>query len=151
MIRYAIIALALSASPSAALTLSECERTTHNWHAGEARHIAYDGGRVSWAEWWSNEGVFVDYIVMACDSGDFLKTRVVEEHISDRWFNRRVQAREILARELGSAFFSFDRLATALKGVGRDVEIATASTESCGCAAAYPALRGAKTEFELEE
>ncbi|MEM8803390.1 MAG: hypothetical protein AAGF55_12725 [Pseudomonadota bacterium] len=151
LIRAAAIALVASAGSVSALTLAQCERTTHNWHAGEARHTAYDDGRVAWAEWWSNEGVFVDYIVMACESGDFLKTRVVEEHISDRWFNRRAQARDIFARELASDFFSFQRLATALKGVGRDIEIATANAESCGCAAAYPALRGDKTGFELEE
>ena len=150
MIRSAFIALALSAGPGAALTLADCERRTH-WHAGEARHAAYDGARVAWAEWWSNEGVFVDYVVMACESGEFLKSRVVEENISDRWFNHRTQARAVLERELGSDFFSFERLASALKGVGRDIEIATADMESCGCAAAYPALRGTKTEFELEE
>ena len=151
MIRAALIAFAVLASPLAALELERCDRTTHNTHAGTARHMDFDAGRVAWAEWWSNEGVFVDYVVMACESGDFLKTRVVEEHISDRWFNRRLQARAVLERELGSDFFSFQRLASALKGVGRDIEIATADMESCGCAAAYPALRGAKTEFELEQ
>jgi len=151
LIRAAIIAMAVMTGPASALTLAACDRTTHNTHAGTARHMDVDQGRVAWAEWWSNEGVFVDYIVMACDSGDFLKTRVVEENISNRWFNRRTDARDILTRELGTAFFSFDRLAAALKGVGRDIEIASAEMESCGCAAAYPEMRGTKAKFELEQ
>ena len=148
-----IAALVGFALPAQAVTLAECDRRPSNPFAGEARHEVFAGARVGWAEWWSNEGTFVDQVVMDCRSGEFLKTRMVEEHISNRWFDRRAMVREVIATQMAGApaLFSFQRLAEALKGKGRDIEIATAERESCACAAVHPDLKGAKTGFELEE
>ena len=73
--------------------------------------------------------------------------------ISNRWFDRREMVRDVIATQMAGApaLFSFQRLADALKGKGRDIEIATADMESCACAAVHPDLKGAKTGFELEE
>ena len=149
---YILFSLAL-AFPASALTLEACNRTTHNAHAGEARHQVFDGGRVAWVDWWSNEGVYNDLVVMDCETGDFLKARTLDEGITDRWFNRRTQALEVLASHMKVApsLFTFTGLADALKGNGRNIEIASATAESCACAAVHPELRGSKTAFELEE
>ena len=148
-----ILAFFAFAAPASALTLDDCDRTTHNAHSGEARQQVFDGGRVSWVEWWSNEGVFTDLVVMDCKSGIFLKTRTLDEGITNRWFDRRAEAMNVLMVEMSGApsLFSFDRLAAALKNVGENIRIASADTESCACAAAHPELLGSKTAFELEE
>lgn len=155
MTRIAVHILALFAlvGPASALTLEACDRTTHNAHAGEARAQAFDGGRVAWVEWWSNEGVYNDLVVMDCKTGDFLKARTLDEGISDRWFNRRADALDVLETQMAVApsLFSFTRLAEALKDVGRNITLASATDESCACAAVHPELRGSKTAFELEE
>ena len=148
-----ILAMLAVSGPAAALSLDACDRATHNVNTGEARHQVYEAGWVSWIEWWSNEGLFLDLVVMDCDTGGFLKARTLEENISDRWLNNRAKAQEILETEMSAApaFFSLDRLEAALTGVGRDIKIATVDMESCACAAGFPDLRGAKTAFELEE
>ena len=43
--------------------------------------------------------------------------------------------------------FLFAVLADALDRVGRDIEIATSTVETCACAAVYPDLRGNKEPF----
>ena len=153
MIRLAIILFALCAGPVSALTLAECTRTTHISHGGEARHVDYGNGRVGYVDWWSQEGVFTDVVIMACDTGAFLKTRVREERVTDRWFDRREAAAEIIETAMKSApsLFSFATLERSLKGVGRDTVIATATQETCACAAAYPDMRGEKAPYEASE
>ncbi len=92
-------------------------------------------------------------VLMRCEDGQFLRTRTREERISDRWFDRRAEASRIIETELQSApsLFSFATLERSLKGVGRDIEIATAARETCACAAAYPELRGDKAPYEASE
>lgn len=151
MIRYLAYVLTLAlASPLSALTLDECKRTTHPSHAGEAGHRDYGGGNVGYVEWWSQEGVYTDVVIANCKSGDFLRTRLREERISDRPpFDRTEAGRSVIETEMQVApvLFSFGRLADALDRVGRDIEIATLIEEPCACAAAYPELRGQKEPF----
>ncbi|MEL6518151.1 MAG: hypothetical protein AAFQ39_10560, partial [Pseudomonadota bacterium] len=75
--------LLLFALPAAALTLDDCNRTTHVSHGGEGGHMDLGAGRVLYGEWWSQEGVYVDVIVAHCGTGEFLKTRTREERIGD--------------------------------------------------------------------
>ncbi len=148
----AIIALLASAGGASALTLAECDRTTHISHAGETAHVDYGAGRIGYAEWWSQEGVYRDLYVVDCETGAFLRTRTEEDRISDRLaFDRTSKVVGLIEVEMTSAheLFSFERLAERLDTVGRDIEIATLTTEPCGCAALYPELRGEKTAFEL--
>ena len=149
MIRLAIILFALCAGPVSALTLAECTRTTHISHGGEARHVDYGNGRVGYVDWWSQEGVYTDLVVMECRSGAFLRTRVREERVSDRYFDRTDKAIEVIVRELEAApaLFSFKRLAQALDGTGRDIELAVTEEETCACAALYPEALGDKAPF----
>ncbi len=128
----------------------ECDRTTHISHGGETGHRDLGANRVGYAEWWSQEGVFTDLVVMNCATGEFLRTRVREERVSDRYFDRTDKAVSVIEQELAAApeLFSFRRLADALDGTGRDIEIATSDAETCACAASYPELRGDKAPFE---
>lgn len=145
-----LIAAVLTAGQVGAVTLAECDRTTHVSHGGETGHRDFGAGRVGFAEWWSQEGVFTDLVIADCGSGDFLRTRVREDSISDRWFDRTDDAVAIIMTEMEAApaLFSFDRLARSLERVGRDMEIASNSAETCACAALYPELRGNKTPYE---
>lgn len=146
------VALVVSASRSEAVTLEECNRTTHVSHGGEGGHMDLGAGRVLYGEWWSQEGVYVDVIVAHCGTGEFLRTRTREERISDRSaFDRTEKALGIIEQELGAApeLFSFKRLAQALDRTGEDIVIDALQSEPCACAAAYPDLRGAKTPFAL--
>ena len=150
------VALALSAvaGPALALSLAECDRTTHISHGGETGHVDFGEGRVGYAAWWSQEGVSRDLIVVDCASGRFLTVRTHEERINDRLIpDRTRKARGIIAEELmgSAALFSFERLADRLEPVGEDIEIASLDTEPCACAALYPELRGAKTAFEVSQ
>ena len=148
------VALAGLAGPVAALTLGDCDRTTHFSHAGESDHRDLGAGRVSYVEWWSQEGVYDDVVLVNCGSGKFLRTRVRETRISNRApFDVTKKARSLIVVELTAspALFSFERLADALKGTGRDIEIAQLKAEPCACAAQYPALRGSKTPFEVSK
>ena len=149
MTRALAIALCILGGAAQALTAGECDRTTHISHGGETGHRDFGGNRVGYAEWWSQEGVYTDLVVMDCGSGAYLRTRVREERVSDRHFDRTGKAVEVIERELAGApaLFSFTRLAAALDGTGRDIELATVVDETCACAAFYPDARGDKTPF----
>ena len=146
---HTLAALAVAA-PASALSLADCDRTTHISHGGETAHQDFGAGRVGWTEWWSQEGVYSDFYIANCDTGQHLKTRAREERMSARApFDRTKAVRAVIDTEMASApaLFSFDRLASALKTKGRDIEIDTLTDEPCACAAAYPELRGTKTAF----
>ncbi|CAN0598216.1 unnamed protein product, partial [Ectocarpus sp. 12 AP-2014] len=137
--------------PVVAVTLAECDRTIYVSHGGESQHRDLGAGRVSYVEWWSQEGVYTDVVLANCESGTFLRTRVREERISSRSpFDVGKKATGLIEVELTAspALFSFERLASALKGTSRDIEIAQLETEPCACAAQYPELLGSKTPFE---
>ena len=122
MIRAAFI-LALSATPAAAVTLAECERVTHISHGGVAAHRDLGAGRVGWVDWWSQEGVFTDITIADCRTGEFLRTRVREERMSERPpFARTDAVRGIIETELSGApaLFSFARLRDAIHPKGKD-------------------------------
>lgn len=145
------LVLLLVAAPVHALELAECDRTTHISHGGESHHRDLGHGRVAYAEWWSQEGVYLDLIVADCASGEKLMTRTREERIGPRPpFDRTAKAVEILDRQMrvSPALFSFVRLADAFKGTGRDIEIANLAAEPCACAALYPDMRGQRHAFE---
>jgi hypothetical protein len=142
---------ACAALPAVAVTLAECDRTIYVSHGGESDHRDLGAGRVSYVEWWSQEGVYKDVVIAHCDSGKFLKTRVREERISERApFDVSKKAAGIIEVELTASpsLFSLERLADALKGTGRDIEVSLLEAEPCACAAQYPELRGSKTPFE---
>ncbi|MEM1066650.1 MAG: hypothetical protein AAGJ74_14210 [Pseudomonadota bacterium] len=147
------VALGLFAARGEALTLAECDRTTHPSHGGERGHRDLGEGRVLYGEWWSQEGVYVDLIVAHCGTGAFLKTRAREERISARApFDRTERVLAIIETEVtgAAALFSLKRLANALKNTGEDIELATLAAEPCACAAAYPDLRGTRAPFALK-
>lgn len=147
----AAIALAC-ALPAGAITLDQCNRTTHVSHGGEGVHMDLGAGRVLYGEWWSQEGVYVDVVVAHCGTGEFLKARTREEGISDRApFDRTEKALGIIETEVNGAaeLFSLKRLANALKNTGEDIELATLASEPCACAALYPDLRDDRTPFVL--
>lgn len=150
MIRPALISLAMVA-PASALTLEDCTRTTHVSHGGEAGHRDIGGARVAWAEWWSQEGVYLDLHVADCDTRQQLTTRVHEENVSDRRFDRRDRAIEIVERHArrDPALFSLEALAGDLKHTGEDIRITQMTQEVCACAAAYPDTRVGLAPFAL--
>lgn len=100
--------------------------------------------------WWSQEGVFRDIVIADCATGKALRTRTKEERISDRLpFDRSQDVEALVEKELsaGPSLFSFDRLAAALKGTGRDTLVERMDIESCACAALYPDLLGTRARF----
>lgn len=138
--------------PAAALTLADCDRTIYVSHGGERGHRDLGADRVIFAEWWSQEGVYVDLIVANCATGQHLRTRTREERISDRLpFDRTEKALGIIETELAAApeLFSLNRLARALEKTGEDIEVAALEAEPCACAAVYPELRGDRAPFAL--
>jgi len=146
------ISLALAAGPATALSLEECTRVTYPSHGGEAGHRDFGAGRVGYAEWWSQEGVYEDLIVADCRAGLALTTRTREERISDLApFDRTDAAIRLIEMEMAAApaLFSFDRLAEALKGTGRDIRVAALAEEPCACAALYPEARGDLAPYEV--
>ncbi|MBT8475461.1 MAG: hypothetical protein KJO78_08310, partial [Alphaproteobacteria bacterium] len=147
----AALALCLAAGASQALSPEACDRTIYVSHGGETAHRDLGAGRVSFIEWWSQEGVYTDFVVMDCASGVFLRTRAHEERVRDRHFDRTDAVARIIEREVAAspALFSFDRLGRALEGTGRDIERSVSMTETCACAAFYPERRGDKTAFAL--
>jgi len=136
-----------------ALTLADCTRTTHISHGGQADHADLGEGRVMWRDWWSQEGTATSFTLMECASGETLSMRAAEENMGTRTaFFRTGDVMDILDRHQSGAraFATFERIAADLKNIARDVEITTLTDETCACAAAYPELRGEKTEFMLE-
>ncbi len=146
------VAAVLFAARGEALTLGDCDRTTHPSHGGERGHRDLGEGRVLYGEWWSQEGVYIDLVVADCRTGAFLRTRTREERITARApFDRTERALGIIETETAAAptLFSFKRLAMALERTGEDIELATLAAEPCACAALYPGLRGEKAPFAL--
>jgi hypothetical protein len=128
------------------LGLYECDRVTHASHGGESGHRDFGEGRVVYAEWWSQEGVYLDLIVADCGTGKALKTRTLEADISSRApFDRTDAAMKIIETQMRASpvLFSLERLAGALKGTGRDIAVSTLTAEPCACAAVYPQMRSA--------
>lgn len=146
--------LAMIAGQSSALALSECTRTTHISHGGEAFHRDMGEGRVAWLDWWSQEGMAHDIMLVECASGDALRARTAEENMSRRApFHKTEAAVAILETEhAGSrAFATLPRIAAALGKKAEDIALITLAAEPCACAALYPELRGDKTTFVLTE
>ena len=148
------VAIFVAVSQGQALTLTECERTTHISHGGERGHRDLGNARVLYAEWWSQEGVYLDLVIADCAVGRALTTRTREEWISARPpFDRTKKALGIIEAELTAApaLFSLERLATALHPTGRDIEIAEFTADPCACAALYPEHTGDRQAFELDQ
>jgi hypothetical protein len=77
---------------------------------------------------------------------------MAEENMGRRaMFDRTDDVIDILERHQAGAraFATFERIAADLENIARDIEIVTLANETCACAAAYPDLRGDKTEFQL--
>ena len=148
-----LICVALCAVDATALTLADCDRTTHISHGGEADHADLGDGRVMWRDWWSQEGTATSIAVVDCAPGAALTFRAQEENMGARLpFDRTDKALAVIARhEDGArAFATFERMAADLDGIARDITITTLDAEPCACAALYPEARGDKTEFMLE-
>ncbi len=154
MIRLAAYLLAFTAAGSAqALTLADCDRTTHISHGGETAHVDLGEGRVMWRDWWSQEGTATDIVIVDCAPGAALKARTAEERMSDRApFDKTEKALAIVAAQEEGArvFATLPRIAEELKPVARDIALTTLTEEPCACAAAYAELRGDKTEYKPE-
>ena len=154
MRRLAIISAAatLIATEGAALALSDCRRITHPSHGGEYGHRDLGEGRVMWVDWWTQEGSFKGFSLVDCAPGEMLRFRSAEENIGPRpAFDRTDDARAVLDRHQSGdrVFATFERIAADLEFIARGIAITTLTDETCACAAAYPELRGAKTEFKL--
>ncbi|AEI94459.1 hypothetical protein [Roseobacter litoralis] len=142
-----------TASSAFAMTASECTRTTHVSHGGEADHVDLGEGRVMWRDWWSQEGSATDIVIADCQSGDVLQFRTAEENMNKRPpFDRTEDAMAIVAQhETGARVFAtLGRMSDDLKKVARDVSVEVWALEPCACAAFYPGLRGDKEAFRLE-
>jgi len=142
----------LVASQASALTLADCKRTTHPSHGGEIFHQDLGEGRVMWTDWWSLEGTAKGFALVECASGEMLRLRSAEDNMGRRAaFDRTDDTLNVLARHQSGAraFATFERIAADLELIARDIAITVETTETCACAAAYPALRGDKTEFML--
>ena len=149
---FVVLPLTLVAGQAGALTLSECVRTTHISHGGEAKHRDMGEGRVAWLDWWSNEGIADRIFVVECASGEALYLLTAEERMSDRLpFRKTEKAEQILEQQHEGArvFATLSRIADAMKGTARDIELFSITEEPCACAALYADLRGDKTPFEL--
>ena len=142
------------AGQGSALTLAECTRTTHISHGGEAFHRDLGEGRVAWLDWWSQEGMAHDIMIVDCAPGDALRARTAEENMSRRApFHRTEDAVEIIDQQhkASRAFATLPRIAEALKKKAKDIELTTLTDETCACAALYPGARGDKTKFILTD
>ena len=109
-------------------------------------------GRVMWRDWWSQEGTATSFALVNCASGEALRFRAAEENMGRRSaFDRTDDAIDVLDRHQSGArvFATFERMAADLENIARDVAVTTLDQETCACAAAYPQLRGDKTEFML--
>ncbi|MEO0632551.1 MAG: hypothetical protein AAFY52_00275 [Pseudomonadota bacterium] len=140
------------ALPANALTLADCDRTTHISHGGEIGHRDLGEGRVAWLDWWSQEGSAKWIVIVDCGPGQVLRFQTAEENMGRRLpFDKTAQATAILERHQSGAraFATFDRMAADLDPIARDIEITTLKTEPCACAALYPEARGDKDAFDL--
>ncbi|MEL7125556.1 MAG: hypothetical protein AAGK30_04970 [Pseudomonadota bacterium] len=149
---YLAAVVAVLGGEAVALTLADCDRTTHISHGGEADHVDLGAGRVMWRDWWSQEGTATSFTLVDCAPGTELTFRTQEENMGARLpFDRTDKALAIIDRHEGGAraFATFDRMAADLDGVARDIDIITLDAEPCACAVLYPETRGDKTEFML--
>ncbi|MEM6696604.1 MAG: hypothetical protein AAF626_18225 [Pseudomonadota bacterium] len=138
--------------PANALTLADCERTTHISHGGEIGHRDLGDGRVAWLDWWSQEGSAKWIAIVDCAAGRMLRFQTAEENMGTRLpFDKTDAAVAVIDRhENGArAFATFERMAADLKTIARDIEITTLTAEPCACAALYPDARGDKDAFYL--
>jgi len=141
----------MGASQAGALSLSDCDRTTHISHGGEADHRDLGQARVMWRNWWSQEGTATSFAIVDCGSGAALTFRTAEENMGTRLpFDRTQKALRIVQRHEEGArdFATFDRIAADLNGVAKDIAMTTLEAESCACAVLYPEVRGTKAPFE---
>ncbi|MEL7262241.1 MAG: hypothetical protein AAGK69_12745 [Pseudomonadota bacterium] len=148
-----ITSMMLIAGTAQALTLNDCDRTTHISHGGEADHRDLGEGRVMWRDWWSQEGTATSFTLVDCAPGTALTFRTQEENMGARLpFDKTDKALAVLERHQNGAraFATFERIAADLDGIARDVEITTLDAEPCACAALYPEARDEKSVFELE-
>ena len=148
------LALLLSTQGAAALSLADCDRTTHISHGGETAHRDFGMGRVAWLDWWSQEGSAKWITLVDCAPGAALRFQTQEENMGARLpFDKTDQAIAIIERhESGArAFATFERIAADLSGIARDITITTLDAEPCACAALYPDARGGKTAFQRTE
>ena len=146
--------LAVIAGQGQALTLEACTRTTHISHGGEAFHRDLGEGRVAWLDWWSQEGMAHDIMIVDCAPGAALRARTAEENMSARApFHRTEDAVQIIDQQhkASRAFATLPRIAAALDKKAEDITLSTLTEEPCACAALYPDARGDKTKFVLTE
>lgn len=149
---YLAAFVALIGGQASALVLTDCDRITHVWHGGESGHVDLGAGRVMWTDWWSLEGTSTSIAIVDCAPGTALTFRTAEDNMGDRLpFDRTDAALAVIERhESGArAFATFERMATDLDRIARDIDITTLDAEPCACAALYPDLRGDKTQFKL--
>ncbi|WP_415920875.1 hypothetical protein [Tateyamaria sp. SN6-1] len=149
---YLAALVACLSGEAVALTLTDCDRTTHISHGGEADHRDMGEGRVMWRDWWSQEGTATSFVIVDCAPGAALTFRTAEDNMGTRLpFDRTDKALAIVERhENGArAFATFDRIAADLGGTAMDIDITTLTAEPCACAVLYPEARGDKTEFKL--
>ncbi len=135
-----------------ALELSDCTRTTHVSHGGEADHVDLGEGRVMWRDWWSQEGTATNISVVDCGPGAWLNLRSAEDNMNARLpFDKTDEALALIAlHESGARVFAtLDRMAQDLSKIARDVTVNVSQAEACACAALYPELRGDKEIFRL--
>ncbi|MEO1240230.1 MAG: hypothetical protein AAFW64_11455, partial [Pseudomonadota bacterium] len=136
-----------------ALTLAQCDRVTHISHGGESDQTDLGAGRVMWIDWWSQEGTAKDVTIMDCASGAALRFRTAETNMTRGRtpFDKTDQALAVIAlHESGARVFAtFDRMATDLDSLVRDMTQFDAKSESCACAALYPDMRNDKDPFDL--
>ena len=157
MTRAAIIstalALAVSATPAVA-AIEACDQVTHASHGGVSDHRDVGRGKVMWVDWWAQEGVSKDVWLADCRSGIAMSLRTWEERMGDRLvIDRTDSVLDTITHqaETAPAFFTIDRIAPLVRDQGADLLIARYGEETCGCHAAYPDLRGAKTPFEVTQ
>lgn len=143
----------LVATQARSLTLAQCDRVTHISHGGESDQADLGEGRVMWIDWWSQEGTATDITIMECASGAALSFRAAETNMTRGRtpFDKTDQALDVIAlHESGArAFATFDRIATDLDRIARDIRQHIATEESCACAALYPEMQNGKTPFDL--
>ena len=152
MTYLAAAALTALAGGAEALSLAQCDRTTHVSHGGEDMHADLGEGRVMWRDWWSQEGTATDYVIVDCAPGAALRFRTAEDNMGTRApFDRTEAALRIVDVHEGGArvFATLDRMAADLRKEARDVTLTRLEKEPCACAAAYGEMRGDKMAFVL--
>lgn len=145
----------LLSGPVQALELSQCTRITNPSHGGQSDHTDLGAGRVMWHDWWSLEGTATNVVLEDCATGRRLDVRTAETnmHPTRTAFDRTVAALEVIElHESGARVFAtFERIATDLGRIGRDISVSDHTKESCACAALYPEEQGERTPFILLE